>query len=208
MTEQEKVLVFPEFVLSPHLNSFVDGILRNEAETGELLADALWTSEFMDRPAAEVDPTHKQIIPYCVVWTGDEFGTYVLGYKRTKHSGEGRLHEKWSIGVGGHINPIDGQNDGVGRYCSAIVREIEEEVGLKLERKWHKVEAVIYDDSNDVGKVHLGVVHYIRANGPIETSEPGIDGAQWLSRKRLLEIAPSLENWSQKLLPHLSLPGF
>jgi predicted NUDIX family phosphoesterase len=58
---------------------------------------------FADRPAAESDPSRKQIIPYAVVLRGDQ----VFAAERLTGGGESRLHGKLSIGIGGHVNPID-----------------------------------------------------------------------------------------------------
>ena len=75
---------------------------------------------FMDRGAAEEDPTHKQIIPYCVFRHGDR----VLHYTRGKAGGESRLHAKISVGVGGHVNPVDmGEGrKGADAYHAAVTR--------------------------------------------------------------------------------------
>jgi predicted NUDIX family phosphoesterase len=83
---------------------------------------------FIDRAAAEEDPTHKQIIPYCVFRCGDR----ILHYTRGKAGGESRLHAKISVGVGGHVNPVDmGEGrTGADAYHAAVTREIEEELSL------------------------------------------------------------------------------
>ena len=83
---------------------------------------------FMDRSAAEDDPSHKQLIAYCIFRCGER----ILHYTRGKAGGESRLHAKISVGVGGHINPID---TGEGRtgptaYHAAVAREIAEELEI------------------------------------------------------------------------------
>ena len=77
---------------------------------------------FMDREEAEADPTHKQLIPYLVVRSGDR----VLCYTRGKSGGESRLHAKMSIGIGGHINDGDAHAEHLneGAYLRAIEREL------------------------------------------------------------------------------------
>ena len=77
---------------------------------------ATWTGRirekgfFVERRWAEHDSSFKQVIPYTVVTHGDE----VLLLKRLEQGGEARLHGKLSIGVGGHINPVDGDGNGDG----------------------------------------------------------------------------------------------
>ncbi len=113
---------------------------------------------FMDRAAAEEDPSHKQIIPYCVFRCGDR----ILHYTRGKAGGESRLHAKISVGVGGHVNPVDmGEGrTGADAYHAAVTREIEEELDLPGSHE-HRIIALLNDDSNPVGQVHLGIVHLI-----------------------------------------------
>ena len=58
---------------------------------------------FVERAHAERDPSLKQPIPYCVVIQDGK----VLLLTRSKKGGEARLHDKLSIGVGGHVEPVD-----------------------------------------------------------------------------------------------------
>ena len=91
---------------------------------------------FMDRGTAEEDPSHKQLIPYCVFRCGDK----ILHYTRGKAGGESRLHAKISVGVGGHINPIDTGDGRTGpeAYFAAVARamggeghEVSDRAGLE-----------------------------------------------------------------------------
>lgn len=115
---------------------------------------------FMDREAAENDPTHKQLIPYCVFRCGGS----ILHYTRGKTGGEDRLHAKLSVGVGGHINPVDtgGGKTGPDAYHAAVAREINEELAIdSTPPDTRRIIALLNDDSNPVGQVHLGLVHLI-----------------------------------------------
>jgi predicted NUDIX family phosphoesterase len=117
---------------------------------------------FMDRGAAEDDPSHKQLIPYCIFRVKGEQGDRYLNYTRGKSGGESRLHAQVSIGVGGHINPVDQREDHLGKetYLAGVEREIDEEL-IIAGGHTNRIVALLNDDSNDVGKVHLGVVHMI-----------------------------------------------
>ena len=113
---------------------------------------------FVPRSRAEEDPAFKQIIPYAVFTSGEKILHYVRGAK----SGEKRLVSKGSIGIGGHINDNDESLFSFDRdsYRVAVHREIEEE--LKFEGAYEdRVAGLINDDSTEVGRVHLGVVHVI-----------------------------------------------
>jgi predicted NUDIX family phosphoesterase len=108
---------------------------------------------FMNRDLAERDERYKQIIPYVVLRYVDSIFSYVRG----KKSSETRLMAMRSIGVGGHIEPIDQSLFSSDRdmYLEAARREVNEEVKLDTMYREHVV-ALINDDSTEVGKVHLG----------------------------------------------------
>lgn len=157
---------------------------------------------FMERPSAEEDPTHKQLIPYSLFHHQGKF----LCYQRGGKSGEKRLVAKRSVGIGGHINPIDQSHDGLGEtmYFNSIEREITEELVLKGTHT-QKVIGLINDESNAVGQVHLGVVHFFDLSDPDVTSnEDAIQDLQWMTVDELMENHDSLESWSQICVKHLA----
>lgn len=151
---------------------------------------------FMDRAEAEDDPSHKQLIPYAIFRHNGKF----LNYMRSKSGGEARLHAKRSLGIGGHINPVDTREDHLGHdtYMAGVEREIDEE--LNIEGGYtQKVVAVLNDDSNEVGKVHLGVVHVFDLETDAVTSnEDAIADLKFSTIEELQgEMRDSLESWSQ-----------
>lgn len=158
---------------------------------------------FIDRAAAEEDPSHKQIIPYCIFRCGDR----VLHYTRGKAGGESRLHAKISVGVGGHVNPIDmdGGKTGAATYHAAVTREIEEELNLPEDHE-HRIIALLNDDSNPVGQVHLGIVHLIDLKSDAVSSRE--DALTDLGFTPLAELNgpmfERLETWSQFCIRHLA----
>jgi predicted NUDIX family phosphoesterase len=158
---------------------------------------------FMDRAAAEEDPSHKQLIPYCVFRCGDR----ILHYTRGKSGGESRLHAKISVGVGGHVNPVDtgGGKTGPDAYHAAVTREIEEELELPEEHS-HRIIALLNDDSNPVGQVHLGIVHLVDLKSDVVTSRE--DALADLGFSPLAELDGTrfgdLETWSAFCVRHLA----
>lgn len=158
---------------------------------------------FMDRAAAEEDPTHKQLIPYCVFRHGDR----ILHYTRGKSGGEARLHAKISVGVGGHVNPIDTENGrfGPAAYHAAVAREIAEELDLKGGYR-DTIVALLNDDSNPVGQVHLGVIHVIELeNDEVTSREDALAELSFSSLEDLRgPLFERLETWSQHSIEHLA----
>ena len=156
---------------------------------------------FIHRELAEDDPTHKQIIPYAIFKHGDKF----LRYLRGKKSGEQRLASKSSIGIGGHINQDDFNSSSLEKdtYLTGIEREINEELIINCDYNNLPI-ALINDDSNDVGQVHLGVVHlFDLESDQVEAGEANIENLEFLSVDDLLREKDNLESWSQICVDHL-----
>ena len=151
---------------------------------------------FMDRGAAEDDPSHKQLIPYAIFKYQDKY----LHYKRGKAGGEARLHAKGSLGIGGHINPVDEGNDPLGydTYLAGVEREIEEELNINGNYT-QKVIGIINDDGNAVGKVHLGVVHLVELDtDQVTEGEAAISDLTFSTLDEIkTEVYENLETWSQ-----------
>ena len=196
----EEVLVVPRALLD-EIGSF-EG-LRTEGldeAIGRLLDPA--NHYFMERAAAEDDPSHKQLIPYCIFRSGDR----ILHYTRGKSGGESRLHAKISVGVGGHVNPIDMGDGRTGpdAYHAAVTREIEEELDLPEEHA-HRIIALLNDESNLVGQVHLGIVHLVELKS--ETVASREDALTDLGFSSLEDLNGDsfgrLETWSQFCIRHL-----
>ena len=155
---------------------------------------------FMDRGAAEQDPSHKQLIPYCIFRVKAAEGTRYLHYTRGKSGGESRLHASGSVGIGGHINPIDQREDHLGMetYMAGVEREIDEELNISGKHS-NKIIALLNDESNSVGQVHLGVVHMIDLESDqVKANEDAIANLGLLTLEELRgELYQPLETWSQ-----------
>jgi predicted NUDIX family phosphoesterase len=150
---------------------------------------------FMARSLAEQDPTFKQIIPYAVLVHEGR----VLHYVRGKKSGEQRLVSKGSIGIGGHMNDGDEGLFSLDRaaYDAAVQREVGEELKINSGYRNHAV-ALLNDDSNEVGRVHLGVVHIFNLDGDdVRKGEAMITELAFLNRTELAARRDAMESWSQ-----------
>ncbi len=147
----EQVLVVPRSAYEA-VGAF-HGVRRNAQEYLKAFLKP-GVARYMDREAAESDPSFKQLIAYAIF----RHQGRILAYERTAKGGEVRLHNKLSLGIGGHINPIDGLTDSLSTYLTGMEREIREEIRFSGMAQ-QELFAVINDDSNEVGSVHLGVVH-------------------------------------------------
>ncbi len=144
---------------------------------------------FVERDKAESDETIKQIIPYCIVVRDNE----IVVVKR-KNPGEQRLKDLLSIGIGGHINPVD---DNGNVYENAARRELDEE--LKID-KILSLEPVGFLNLDDipVNRVHLGLVYVARVEGNVNVIDEGLEG-ELKNISELAALSEKMEGWSKEL---------
>jgi predicted NUDIX family phosphoesterase len=129
------------------------GLLRDR----RLMAWLSGRGEFLSREKAETDPRYKQIIPYSLL----RWESMVFRYRRSVQTGEHRLHNLYSIGVGGHVNRQDvsqHDEDIEELITTARDRETREEFAF-VENGRPKLIGLLNDDMNEVGRVHLGIVY-------------------------------------------------
>ncbi len=148
-------------------------------------------SFFMPRADVEDDPGYQQIIPYVVFRHSER---YFLT-RRLKASGEKRLRQQYSLGVGGHINP--GDLAGGDPINDGLRREWEEEV----EYHGHfeaRMLGLINDDSAPVSKVHLAVVFLVDGDSPeISIRETEKLSGELLTLEEMRIFYLGMESWSQ-----------
>jgi predicted NUDIX family phosphoesterase len=159
------------------------------------------------REEAEQNPSFKQLIPYVIFRHRDVEGrTFLFQYVRGKGQGEGRLHSKRSIGVGGHINDDDGaQRDTAEHvtYHEGMRRELAEEIRIDT-RYEDRCVGLINDDETEVGRVHLGIVHLIDVEQPSVTPrESDLLDSGFVPIEEIRRDADRLESWSRICLEHL-----
>jgi predicted NUDIX family phosphoesterase len=172
--------------------------------------DAIFKSEklkFTLREEAEKDFTLKQLIPYVIIVQDRK----TLFYVRGKKTGESRLQLKGSVGIGGHINPVDDSlfsnaSDGSrGFYDAAVEREVSEEISIgKVLSK--RIVGLINDDDSEVGRVHFGVVHlWVLGPDEVKKAEGAITQLEFLTVGEILSRKDvEVESWSRFCLTEIS----
>ena len=156
---------------------------------------------FLQRAQAETNPAYKQIIPYALI----AFENTVVYYVRGKKAGEQRLVAKGSIGIGGHMNETDESLFAMDEdaYRAGVEREVNEEIKIDTSCE-DGIVALLNDDSTEVGRVHLGIVHLFKLKEPkVQKREAMITGLTFLTRDQLLDRRTTLETWSQICLDSL-----
>lgn len=199
--QTEQVLVVPTPVF--HALGHFQGFSRDmERYLEELLSPE--NTRFLPRSKAEQDPGYKQLIPYVILEHTDSLGQrLVFQYTRGKGQGEGRLHSKRSIGIGGHISETDVTDQAIHPYHDGMQRELEEEVAIHCHWRDRCV-GLINDDETEVGRVHLGVVHIFELDRPaVEPREADIMESGFQPVEELLSNLAGFETWSQICLREL-----
>jgi len=197
----EKVLAVPTTCLWNAITYARKGLVTEGID--QITAVVSRYGVFMDRPEAETDPGHKQIIPYAVIRHAERY--FLLQRKSTQS--EHRLHHKLSIGVGGHINPSEGV-PGTDVIRVGLTREIDEELYIASGYR-ERLIGLINDDTTDVGRVHLGVLFEIDSTSPdVRVRETHkMDGA-WALMDHLDQRYENLETWSQIVFESYLYPRF
>ncbi len=162
----------------------------------ELVATLSSHGRFMPRDEAEVDPSWKQVIPYLVLRDGDRW--FLM--RRTRAGGDARLHDRWSIGVGGHLNPGDGD------LLGGLRREWAEELVASFQPSFTPV-GLLNDDTTPVGSVHLGVVYVTDAAGrPVAIRETDKLVGGFASTAEVGAVREAMETWSRLVFDALVDP--
>lgn len=192
----ETVLVIPTSVLDG-----VGIVDKFTSCTMSMLANTILDPNYMrflPRDDMENDPTYKQLIPYCCIM----YQQKIFSYTRGTAQGESRLHAKKSIGIGGHINDKD-MTESLNPYYVGMYRELSEEVIIN-EVYTNNTVGVINDDSNDVGRVHLGIAQIVKVEGTnVQAREPSMLNTGFVDLEEAYNNIDEYETWSQIFIRHL-----
>ncbi|MEA2647199.1 MAG: hypothetical protein QOE92_2282 [Chloroflexota bacterium] len=195
--EKEEVLVVPRAEIFP--DGAWHGFIDSQPERYLEIIDA--RRQFRPRGEVEEDPDYQQIIPYIVFRHEDRY----LLTRRLKQSSEKRLRHLYSLGVGGHVNREDVTAAGAGSdpVLEGLRREFAEEVSYS--GGWtHRLIGLINDDSNDVSRVHLGLVFEVSGDDPeISIRETGKLEGELLRLEEMKIYYLDMESWSQLIYDHL-----
>lgn len=197
---EEIIIVVPRVALFDHEKLHFQGTESDPDNVQKIMDNINSNFGIMKRGLAEKNKMFKQPIPYTVIRQGDKIFTY----KRLKGGGESKLHESFSIGVGGHMNIEKGNDNFYDNLDTNMERELEEELNISEGERDVTILGFINDDSevNDgVGKVHIGILVIIDIGEDVEVSVNETDNLEgyWFTVEELLEedVYDSLESWSQ-----------
>ena len=198
---EEQVLVIERKVLEK-VGMFEGLVFDVERYLREIFVQGV--PRFINRSEAEKKPAYKQLSPYVIMSCDGKYLSYVRGTR----AGEGRLTGLRSIGIGGHINPADNEvplfdTDFRQMYRTAVEREVAEEVSVETGHT-DRIAALLNDESNEVGSVHLGIVHHWILQAPkVNKREQMITQMAFMEPAQLQQVRDTMETWSQLCLSGL-----
>jgi predicted NUDIX family phosphoesterase len=207
---EELVFAFPTDEFWKLMTYKRKGLIK---ENNEVLKRIVQNGLFLKRSELEEDPSFKQIIPYAIIsykepenrtWRDKLRGvrqsqSFYL-FKRTSKQTEKRLHDKFSLGVGGHMNPNDSMESKEQYLIEELKRELHEEVKLLNGCFIEEIEFIgfINDDTISVGRVHIGLLYNIHvSNKEVYINETDKMTAEWIDKSNLAEFYEGMETWTK-----------
>ena len=198
--DEQIIVVSRELLFNNEKNAFNGFLSKNDGQ-GEEIFNTFKNYEVKRRGDMEEDPSYKQLISYCLLENEND---EILVYQRLSGGGEERLHGQSSVGVGGHMNNVVGA-DSINEVLRVNAqRELNEEVGLSEDRSQNmEYIGFINDDTNVVGKVHIGVVFKIKVkSSDVEVRETDTLKINWVSQDEINDLN-HFESWSALILKDL-----
>jgi len=151
--------------------------------------------EFHPRSLMETNPVYKQIIPYLVFTHDDKF--FLM--QRCAQASETRLQNKLTLGIGGHVRQEDLSENSLFAWAK---REFHEEVDYAGNLTVQPL-GIINDDSNDVGKVHIGFVLLLKGDSPEISIKSELKNGTLVSLHECINQKNYMESWSQFIVDFL-----
>ena len=200
---EELVFAFPTDEFWKLMTYKEKGLIRGNSE---VLKKIVQNGLFLRRSELEEDPSFKQIIPYAIISNKEpersgvrQSQSFYL-FKRTSKQTEKRLHNKFSLGVGGHMNPNNSMESKEQYLIDELKRELYEEVKLLNGCLIEDIEFIgfINDDTISVGSVHIGLLYNIHvSNKEVYINETDKMTADWIDKPNLAEFYDGMESWTK-----------
>jgi len=200
---EESVFAFPTDEFWKLMTYKKKGLIKGNSE---VLKRIVQNGLFLRRSELEEDPSFKQIIPYAIISNKEpersgvrQSQSFYL-FRRTSNQTEKRLHNKFSLGVGGHMNPNDSMESKEQYLIDELKRELYEEVKLLNGCFIEATEFIgfINDDTISVGRVHIGLLYNIHvSNKEVYINETDKMTADWIDKPNLAEFYEGMETWTK-----------
>jgi predicted NUDIX family phosphoesterase len=203
---EELVFAFPTEEFWKLIPYKKQGLIKGNSE---VLKRIIQNGLFLKRSELEENPSFKQIIPYAIISNkepdppadgGVRHSQSFYLFKRTSKQTEIRLHDKFSLGAGGHMNPDESMESKEQYLIDELKRELYEEVKLLDGCLIEDIEFIgfINDDTIPVGRAHIGLLYIILvSNKEVYINETEKMTAEWIDESNLAEFYEGMETWTK-----------
>ena len=163
---------------------------------------------WLHRPVAERSDDVVQAIPCTLVRDSED--RYCV-FRRVKE-GRSDLSGKLSLIIGGHIDATDGQDCFLTAMSRNLIREVKEEIGVRLAEPPRPV-GVIIDGSSIVASRHVAFLHEMIAErvstqAPEEfSSKRSKYTGKFVSASKLGEWRDEFDPWSRLVIEEYACPA-
>ena len=144
--------------------------------------------EYKTRYKMEEDLNYRQFLPYTAIERNNE----IFLYQRSNKGGEPRVFNQYSLGIGGHVDTPE-------TIYEAIIKELEEEVGIKIEERDLKTVGLL--KLNDgVEEFHLGIAMILHVDDTFKTDVGELDklvNRRFIPVEELKNRTFTMERWSE-----------
>jgi predicted NUDIX family phosphoesterase len=154
--------------------------------------------EFRSRGSMEENILYKQIIPYLVFHHGGKY--FVM--QRTDNGSENRLHNNYSLGIGGHVRKEDLQGSAIIDWAK---REFHEEITYNGNLEFELL-GILNDDSNAVGRVHVGFVYLLHGDSDQISIKSELKSGELKTLEECKLLYDQFETWSKIIFDRLLHP--
>ena len=192
MSYSESILV----VNKAHLSGYLVSGFQYITDIGRFTDLIQAAQEFHERGLMEEDERYVQLIPYIVY----RYEQQLFVMERSAKASEQRLASKLSLGIGGHIRQSDMTDNSL---ISWAKRELHEEVALATVPEI-QVMGLIYDPSNVVGRVHLGVLMFAQGTDASIAIKDEHQSGRLMTLNEIAAVRERFETWSTIALDALT----
>lgn len=148
----------------------------------------------------ENNPQEKQMITYA--WILNPKNKTVLVYQRANKKQdypEQRLFNKWSAGIGGHIEPVNEENP----IQATFDRELREEISMKNYPEPQVIGFVNHDSG--VEEMHFGIVGVVQTTEEVRKGDNEMTGCHFVTKEEFERLLHSpdhnVEMWTKLTWP-------
>lgn len=204
----ELVFAIPTAELWNLLTYTYQGFIKGNSD---ILKKIVRLGQFRRRNELEEDPSFKQIIPYALIsfeepkLSRDGQNQSYLLFRRTSGQTEQRLHNKYTLGVGGHMNPGKSSEPDEQYITDELKREFFEELRLSDTCSIVDIQFIgfINDETIPVSRVHTGLLFNILVSDKdVYVRETDKMTATWIEKSSLASHYDVLETWSKIAYDH------